>query len=120
MAGISKTDKYARLKTIQDWISAGKSNKALHRLIQEKFDLINYDHRRKLINEALREIYSDTKGIRKTNIERIDAIIERAMDTGKDRLALEAIDKQNKTAGVYTEKHEHSFQGGVIKIKFGE
>ncbi len=120
--GLSQSDRYIRLKTLHDWIAKGHSNKSLHKLIEEQFGLKNYKSRHKLIKDCLREIYAgyDIETIRKTNQERIEAIIERAIETGQDKLALDAIDKFNKTAGVYTEKHEHSCKGGVIKIKFGE
>ncbi|MCD8167003.1 MAG: hypothetical protein LUE93_13360 [Bacteroides sp.] len=120
--GLSQSDRYIRLKTVHNWIAEGHSHKTLHQLIEERFGLKGYKSRHKLIKDCLREIYAgyDIETIRKTNQERIEAIIGRAMETGQDKLALDAIDKFNKTAGVYTEKHEHSFRGEVIKVKFGE
>lgn len=118
----SKEERRMRIIAVQGWIAKGVSTPGLHRRIEETYDLLSYSARRALIKEAIEDLYPKewVDNIRSTNFSRTDEIIERAMQEGKEKLALDAIDLQNKMAGVYTEKHEHSFKDGVIKIKFGE
>lgn len=121
MAKISDSDKYVRLKQVQDWISTGYSTRMLNRLIETTFGLTSASSRHDLIKKAIDDLYNehDKEYLRKTNAEKLDAIVQEAMEAGKYRDAVSAIDAMNKLAGLYTEKHEHKFENDIT-IKFGE
>lgn len=119
---LPKNEKYIRVKTVCDWIAKGFSNHSLHMLIEDAFGLKSYTTRTQLIKEALSEAYDkvDREMVRRTNAEKLSAIVQSAIEQGKYREAVDAIDKSNRLHGLYTEKHEHTIHDKVIKVKFGE
>lgn len=61
----------------------------------------------------------DADVIRNKNIQRLDNIVEEAMENEDYQNAIKAIDTQNKTASVYIDKKEIAIDGNEITFNFG-
>lgn len=103
-------------------MAKGYSRQTLHTLLEKTFGVTNHGTRNNILLEIRKELEPDdyTDAVRFQNHERLDAIIEASMAGEKLGIALEAIDKQNKLAGAYTERREHVIDTSNITIKFKE
>lgn len=115
-------DVYARNRTVADWIAKGYSRQTIHRLLETTFDVTSPATRRNIMREVREQYLSDepAEALRFQNHERLDAIIELSMGKQDYKLAIDAIDKQNKLGGVYSEKREHTIDTDNIIINFKE
>ena len=75
-----------------------------------------YDRAKQLVEYSMTW---DADVIRNKNIQRLDNIVEEAMENEDYQNAVKAIDIQNKTASVYIEKKEIAIDGNEIKFSFG-
>ncbi len=102
---MGKGERELAIKTIADKISQGFSKKSLRMMIERLYGFTSLAAQNKLIYEAsllLGEGF-DTESIKQLNLERIEGLYELAIQGGKVKEAISAIDLQNKMLGIYND-----------------
>lgn len=113
----------ARAMLIADSIANGQTYRQIVAKYQKEWG-VSYNYMHSIITESLNLFKSEEiyKNIRDINLERLTDIYQQARTQGDLDTAIKAVDKINKTAGVYdTEKPTVQVQAddGNIHITFG-
>lgn len=113
----------ARAMLIADSIANGQTYRQIVAKYQKEWG-VSYNYMHSIITESLNLFKSEEiyKNIRDINLERLTDIYKQARTQGDLDTAIKAVDKINKTAGVYdTEKPTVQVQAddGNIHITFG-
>lgn len=113
----------ARAMLIADSIANGQTYRQIVAKYQKEWG-VSYNYMHSIITESLNLFKSEEiyKNIRDINLERLTDIYQQARTQGDLDTAIKAVDKLNKTAGVYdTEKPTVNVQtdDGNIHITFG-
>lgn len=113
----------ARAMLIADSIANGQTYRQIVAKYQKEWG-VSYNYMHSIITESLNLFKSEEiyKNIRDINLERLTDIYQQARTQGDLDTAIKAVDKINKTAGVYdTEKPTVNVQtdDGNIHITFG-
>ena len=113
----------ARAMLIADSIANGQTYRQIVAKYQKEWG-VSYNYMHSIITESLNLFKSEEiyKNIRDINLERLTDIYQQARTQGDLDTAIKAVDKLNKTAGVYdTEKPTVQVQtdDGNIHITFG-
>ena len=113
----------ARAMLIADSIANGQTYRQIVAKYQKEWG-VSYNYIHSIITESLNLFKSEEiyKNIRDINLERLTDIYQQARTQGDLDTAIKAVDKLNKTAGVYdTEKPTVQVQtdDGNIHITFG-
>lgn len=114
------SDRYAKVKKIEEMIAKGWSKKSLRIFIDEKFGLRSHSAQNKLIGEALDSLNEgdSAENIRRLNEARLDQIFEREFSKDNPKYALEAVKEINKMHGIYSEKKDTAVNVNVYNIDF--
>ena len=113
----------ARAMLIADSIANGQTYRQIVAKYQKEWG-VSYNYMHSIITESLNLFKSEEiyKNIRDINLERLTDIYQQARTQGDLDTAIKAVDKINKTAGVYdTEKPTVNVQtdDGNVTITFG-
>ena len=113
----------ARAMLIADSIANGQTYRQIVAKYQKEWG-VSYNYMHSIITESLNLFKSEEiyKNIRDINLERLTDIYQQARTQGDLDTAIRAVDKINKTAGVYdTEKPTVNVQtdDGNVTITFG-
>lgn len=112
----------ARAMLIADSIANGQTYRQIVAKYQKEWG-VSYNYMHSIITESLNLFKSEEiyKNIRDINLERLTDIYQQARTQGDLDTAIKAVDKLNKTAGVYDEKPVVAVQAddSNITITFG-
>ncbi len=126
---ITDTERYIRIKHIQDLIGKGWSNKSIRKFLEDVYDLKTAQSQNKWIKEALNDLYKEDNPrkavIKEINDDKLDDLYQKALELPDSvagiNTALKIIDTQNKLNGLYTEKKiVQVASDNEIIINFGE
>lgn len=114
----SSSDRYVRLMTVRDWMASGKQAQALHKLIEEKFELKSSSARNKLIKEAGNEIWGNVtqEELRHQYNTFIASIIDKSFSSKKYDTAIRAITAGIKLNKLDSEIHQYNNDNYVIEF----
>ena len=112
----------ARAMLIADSIANGQTYRQIVAKYQKEWG-VSYNYMHSIITESLNLFKSEElyKNIRDINLERLTDIYQQARTQGDLDTAIKAVDKLNKTAGVYDDKPVVAVQAddSNITITFG-
>lgn len=114
-------EKELRKTKILEWIKEGKSKSTILTSIKTEFN-VGRTQSYRLFHSVLLDISStvdiDISETKSLYIERIEGMLEKALNSGDIKTALRCQDQLNKIQGLYTEKQELTVTNDIIKFNF--